>query len=264
MLVDLFTLSLALGALLLLRVPAPPPSQEGQQADKGGFGRQLLVGAKYIFQRPGLRAILFIFFLINLFATLTYFAVLSPMILARSGGNELALGTVQTVMGVGGIVGGLIISVWGGRLKRKARTFALFTMISFLFGDFLIAISRSTPGWAIAGFIAELTVPFIVSPYYALWQEIVPPDVQGRVFATREMVQVTSQPVGFLAGGLLADHLFEPALQAGGWLAGSAGLLVGAGPGAGMSAMFLCTSILGALTGLLGLLLPSIKRLEEG
>jgi hypothetical protein len=84
-------------------------------------------------------------------------------------------------------------------------------MLSFLFGDFLLAISRTTPGWAAAGFIADFTVPFILSPYFALWQETTPPDLQGRVFATRDMVQVMSQPFGYLAGGLLADHLFEPA-----------------------------------------------------
>jgi DHA3 family macrolide efflux protein-like MFS transporter len=262
MLVDLATMSLALLGLLFMRIPAPPVSQEGKGLHKEPFIRQMLFGFQYIFHRPGLCGLLFIFFLINLFATITYYAVLSPMILARTGGDELALGTVRTVMGIGGIAGGLVISIWGGP-KRKARAFALFTLLSFLFGDFLFAIGRSTVGWAFAGFIADFTIPFIVSPYFALWQEIVPADVQGRVFATREMAQVTSQPFGYLLGGLLADHLFEPALRVGGPLVGSVGLLVGTGPGAGMSAMFLFTSIFGALTGLLGLLSPAIRRLEE-
>jgi len=76
------------------------------------------------------------------------------------------------------------------------------------------------------------------------------------------MLQVLSQPIGFLAGGLLADHVFEPALQTGGALAGSLGWLVGTGAGSGMSAMFVFTSILGALTGLLALVHPAIRRLE--
>ena len=261
LLADLTSMALALAALFFLHIPQPPPSREGQGLGGQRFLRQMLFGFGYIFRRPGLRMLLFIFFLVNLFGTITYFAVLSPMILARSGGSELALSTVQAAMGVGGVAGGLLLSVWGGP-RRKTRGFALATMASFLFGDFLLAVSRSVPGWAMAGFIADFTIPFIVSPYFAFWQEVVPPDVQGRVFSTREMVQVTAQPFGYLAGGLLADHLFEPALQAGGWLAGSVGLLVGTGPGAGMSAMFLCTSLLGTLTGLLGLLAPSIRRLE--
>ncbi len=194
MLVDLSSLCLALGGLLVVSIPAPALSPEGAQAS-GNFWHELRYGVGYILRRPGLASLLFTFFLINLFGTQTYFAVLPPMILSRTGGDESALS--------------------------------------------------------------------IVSPYYALWKELVHPDVQGRVFATRETIQVFSQPTGFLSGGLLADRLFEPALQPGGWLTGSAGMLVGSGPGAGMSAMFLCTCLLGSLTGGLGLLLPAIRSLEE-
>jgi MFS transporter, DHA3 family, macrolide efflux protein len=261
MAVDLATLSLALFGLLLVRIPPAPVSSTGQQAG-GSWRKQLRFGSTYIWQRPGLRELLGTFFLINLFATLTYFAVLSPMILARSRGNEAALGLVRTVMGLGGILGGIIISLWGGT-HRKARLFLVSTALSFLVCDFLTAISRSTIGWSVAGFLSELTIPFIVAPYFALWQEHVPADVQGRVFATREAVQVLAQPAGYLLGGWLADVWFEPALASGGPLAGSLGLLVGNGPGAGMSAMFLFTSLLGGLTGLLGLLSPHMAALDR-
>jgi hypothetical protein len=155
----------------------------------------------------------------------------------------------------------VLICLWGGP-RRKARTYLLATAASFLACDFLTAVSRSTLGWSVAGFLSELSIPFIVSPYFALWQEIVPAEVQGRVFSTREMVQVSSQPIGYLLGGILADRLFEPAMGSGP-LAGILGGLLGTGPGTGMAAMFLCTSLLGGLTGLLGLLSPSIRRLEE-
>lgn len=258
---DLSTLSLALLGLLCIRIPAPPRSVEGRSA-AGGFSRQMRFGFQYIVRRPGLRHLLLTFFLVNLFGTVTYFAVLSPMILARTGGDEFGLGVVRTMMGVGGVVGGVLVSLWGRRARRKTRIYLLSTLLSFLICDFLTAISRSVTGWSIAGFLSELSIPFIVSPYFALWQEIVPLDVQGRVFSTREMIQVLSQPVGYLAGGLLADRLFEPAMQAGGALVGALGWLVGTGPGAGMAAMFLCTSLGGALTGLLGWLSPAIRRLD--
>jgi len=189
-------------------------------------------------------------------------AIHTPMILARTGGNEMGLGIVRTVMGLGGILGGLMISIWGVP-RRKSRVFLLSTGASFLICDLLNAISRTVPAWSIAGFLAELSIPFIVAPYYALWQESVPPDVQGRVFATREMLQVSSQPVGYLLGGVLADQLFEPALQGGTWVSAWLSPLVGSGPGAGMAAMFICTAILGGLTGFLGLASPAIRQLDE-
>jgi len=258
---DLLTMSLALGSLFLLRVPVPPRSAAGRQA-AGSFGHQLRFGFTYIFQRPGLRDILFIFFLINLFGTLTYFAVHSPMILARTGGDEVALGLVRSVMGAGAIAGGVLISVWGHRWRRT-RTYLLGTLLSFAICDFMTATSTSVPGWAVAGFLSELSIPFIVSPYFSLWQELVPPDVQGRVFATREMVQVLSQPVGYLLGGALADHVFEPALLAGSGPLSLLSAVVGTGPGAGMSAMFLFTALFGGLTGVLGLLSPAIRSLDS-
>jgi DHA3 family macrolide efflux protein-like MFS transporter len=260
MVADLASMGLAVSALLFVRIPAPPISAEGRFAQRI-LGQELRFGARYIIKRPGLRSLLFSFFLVNLFGTLTYFAVLAPMILARTGGDEIALGVVRTLMGLGGITGGVMISLWGGA-RRKTRTYLVSTLFSFLICDFLMAISRSTAGWSLAGFLAELSIPFIVSPYFALWQELVPPDVQGRVFSTREAVQVLSQPFGYLLGGLLADRLFEPAMQGGGILVTVAARLVGTGAGSGMSAMFLFTSLLGGLTGLLGLLSPAIRSLD--
>jgi len=258
---DLLTMSMALGSFLWIRIPSPPPSVEGQQA-RGNYWQEMRFGTRYILQRRGLLEILVVFFFINLFGTITYMAIHTPMILARTGGNEMGLGIVRTVMGLGGILGGLMISIWGVP-RRKSRVFLLSTGASFLICDLLNAISRTVPAWSIAGFLAELSIPFIVAPYYALWQESVPPDVQGRVFATREMLQVSSQPVGYLLGGVLADQLFEPALQGGTWVSAWLSPLVGSGPGAGMAAMFICTAILGGLTGFLGLASPAIRQLDE-
>ncbi len=260
MLADLTTLALAVGGLLLVRIPTPPPTVEGEQAT-GTFWHQMRFGGRYIWQHPGLRSLLATFFMVNLFGTLTYFAVLSPMILQRTGGDEVALGIVRTVMGIGGIVGGVLISLWGGA-QRKARLYLISTLLCFLICDFMTATSRTVWGWSVAGFLSELSIPFIVSPYFALWQELVPPDVQGRVFSMRGMVQVGAQPLGYLLGGLLADYVFEPALSSGGALASALGWLVGTGPGAGMAAMFLGTSLFGGLTGLLGLFSPAIRKLD--
>ncbi|HSL44903.1 MAG TPA: MFS transporter [Anaerolineales bacterium] len=259
--IDIFTMSIALLGLLMIRIPGAPVSAVGVES-RGSFWQEVRFGMAYIFRQAGLRNLTLSFFLVNLFATLTYFAVLSPMILARTGGDETALGIVRTAMGIGGITGGALL-VASKSPQRKARMYLLVTGLSFLICDAGMAVSRSVVGWSIAGFLAELTIPFLVSPYYALWQETVPPDVQGRVFSIREMIQIASQPIGFLLGGLMADRLFEPAMQSSGWFSMLFGGLVGTGPGAGMASMFLLTSVCGSLLGFLGLLLPSIRRLDE-
>jgi len=261
MMADLATMAAAVGTLLFIRIPSPPPSPEGVSI-RGNLGQEIRFGFHYIFRDIGLTTLLLNFFLVNLFGTLTYFAVYTPMILARTGGDPIALGVVRTVMGVGGVVGGLIITLWGGP-RKKIKGYLLGTGLSFLICDFLTAVSRNPLSWSISGFLSELSIPFMVSPYYALWQVIVPPDVQGKVFSVREMVQVSSQPIGYLIGGLLADLVFEPAMQPGGMFTGIFGWLVGTGAGAGMSAMFLFTSVLGSLIGFGGLLVPALRKLAR-
>jgi MFS transporter, DHA3 family, macrolide efflux protein len=257
MIIDLTTLIFGLTSLLFVHLSTPAQSEEGKLA-KGDFWHEIRFGFRYIFSRPGLKGILLIFAGINLAAGLTYMSILSPMILTRSNGNQMTLGIVQTIMGIGGISGGLILALWKSP-RKKARLYVWSTMLSFMICDFCTAASKSIWGWSISGFFSELTIPFMVSPYYSLWQEQVPPDVQGRVFATREMVQMIPTPIGFICGGLLADHLFDPLFQQPNTLS----WLVGSGPGAGMSAMFLMTGLMGTLTGLLGILSPAIRKLDD-
>jgi len=106
-------------------------------------------------------------------------------------------------------------------------------------------------------------IPFIISCFEAIWQSSVPPDIQGRVFAAKNMIQIASMPPGYLASGFLADYVFEPAMASGGSLAGTFGWLVGTGPGAGMALMFACTCVLGTLTGLFGFLVPAVRNVEN-
>jgi hypothetical protein len=198
---------------------------------------------------------------INLFATLTYFSVLPALILARTGNDELALATVQSALGIGGVVGGLLISLWGGP-KRRIHGILAGAAISFLLGDFLFAVGRSVPVWSAAAFLAALFIPFITSANQTIWQNKVAPDVQGRVFSVKGMLQLMSMPLGYLLAGPLADHLFEPAMASGGSWTGLFGWLVGTGPGAGIALMFFCTSILGMTMSLSGYLFPAVRNIE--
>lgn len=255
--IDLLTLLPGLLAVLLIDLPIPERSTDGQQA-KGNFWHEFRYGFGYIFSRPGLRIITIVFMGVNLFAGLTYMSIISPMILTHTGGDKIALGTVQTVMGVGGILGGLILTFWHSP-KKKVALFAWTTALSFLVCDTLMALSRTVWSWSLSGFLAEVTIPFMVSPFYSIWQERVPTDVQGRVFSVREMLLSLPSPIGYLLGGLLADNVFEPFFAQPNPLSG----LLGWGPGVGMSAMFLASAVLGSLIGWLGVFHPEARKLDE-
>ena len=115
----------------------------------------------------------------NLFAALTYFAILPAMVLARSGQDRMALASVEAALGAGGLVGGLCVSIWGGP-KRRIHGILAAAAASFLLGDLLFAVGRSVAVWVMAGFIAEFFLPIIMASDRAIWQAKVVPQVQGR------------------------------------------------------------------------------------
>jgi MFS transporter, DHA3 family, macrolide efflux protein len=262
MLIDVATFLFAMVTLFIVRIPRPAASAEGKTTHGEPFLRQMSFGFRYIFRRPGLLWLIFVFICINFVAALTWFALLAPMILGRTGGDELALASVQTALGVGGVLGGLAMSVWGGP-KRRIHGVLAGTVISFLLGDFVLGAGHSLPVWAAGAFLGSLFIPLIVGSDEAIWQMKVAPDVQGRVFAVRSTIRTAVMPLGFLVAGPLADQVFGPALMPGGSLADTFGWLVGTGPGSGIGLMFVCTSVLGITIGLTGYLFPWVRNVER-
>jgi MFS transporter, DHA3 family, macrolide efflux protein len=260
MMVDIATFGVAMLTLLLVRIPASHAAQPEEKHES--LWQQAGFGFRFIFARKGLMGLMLIFMGIELFATLTYFAVLPALILKRTGGDEAALGLVQAMLGVGGVVGGLLVSVWG-LPRRKIHAVLGYCGLSFLLGDLLFATGRSLPAWIIAASVAAVFIPFIVSADRTIWQSKVPPAVQGRVFSAASMFRWGTKPLGYLLAGPLADRLLEPAMQPDGALAPLFGWLVGTGPGAGIGLMFVGTAVLGALMSFSGYLFRSIRCVED-
>lgn len=261
MILDVLTFLVAILALSLVRIPRPGPPTD-PALSTGKIADQLSIGFRYIFARPGLLGLMLIMAGMNLFAALTYFSILPAMVLARTGGDEIALASVQGALGLGGLIGGVVVSAWGGP-RRKIHAILAGAACSFLLGDFLLGVARNLTMWTVAAFLASMFIPFVVGAQQAIWQAKVDPGIQGRVFSARSMLQAATFPLGFLISGPLADKLFEPALAAGGALSESLGWLVGTGPGAGIGMMFVCTSILGTIMALAGYLFPAVRHVES-
>lgn len=257
--IDVFTFLIAIGALLIVYVPQPVVTQEGQKS-RGSFWKESVYGFRYILERPSLLALLLVFFFVNLLAPFA-FTLLSPMLLARTGNDATALGIVQSAIGVGGLVGGMVLSIWGG---PKRRIHGILTgLILVTLGVLLIGLGRSPLIWALAAFFTIFFVPIINGSSQAIWQTKVAPDVQGRVFAARGMIAQIGAPVAMLLAGPLADRVFEPAMMSGGSGAPLFGWLVGTGPGAGMSLMFVIAGALGMFVGLGGYAIPIVRNVED-
>jgi predicted MFS family arabinose efflux permease len=258
--IDILTFLIAMVTLMLVKIPRPP-KQETTGESKNTW-QEIRYGLAFIWQRPGLKGLLAIYSGINFFAALTYFAILPTLVLTRNNGDELALAAVQGALGVGGVVGSLVLSIWGGP-RRQIHAVLAGAAVSFWTGDMLFAIGRSVPVYVVGAFSAAFFVPFIIAANRAIWQAKVPPDVQGRVFSVQSMIQTASMPLGYLLAGPLADRIMEPAMAAGGNLVPWFGWLVGQGPGAGMALMFVGTAVFGTTISIVGYLFRPIRQVES-
>jgi DHA3 family macrolide efflux protein-like MFS transporter len=257
---DLVSAAVAVGALLVVHVPQPLRTEAGR-AGKGSFLKEAVYGFRYIFARPSLLGLQTVFLVGNFFVGMAY-AVLAPMILGRTGNDRLIFGSVQSAGAVGGVMGGLVMSAWGGP-KRRVHGVLLGWFCSGLLGQTVLGLGRALPFWVAGSFLGTFFAPILDGSNQAIWQAKVAPDVQGRVFTARQFIAWLVLPLSQLLAGPLADRVLEPAMVKGGRLAPVFSWLVGTGTGAGIALLFVVSGLLAALVGLGGYLFPVLRNAED-
>jgi len=260
LIIDVITFFLAIGALLVVHIPQPRQTAEGKAA-QGSIFKEAVFGFRYIFARPSLLGLQLIFFVGNLFSGIGMMT-LAPMILARTDQNSVIFGMVQTAGAIGAVVGGILMSAWGG-FRRRVHGVLAGWIYAGLMGS-IIGLKFGLPVW-LAG--AVLGTPFvgalINASNQAIWQSKVAPDLQGRVFSARRLIAWFTQPIAPIIGGVLADFVLEPAMRSEGMLPQTFGWLVGTGPGAGMGLLIVCCGLAAALVGVAGYFVPAIRHAED-
>jgi hypothetical protein len=163
--------------------------------------------------------------------------------------------------GVGFVAGSIVMSMWGGPRRRIYGVLG-FT-VPFGLGIALAGLYPSVLLIVAAMLLVTFTAPLIFGSSQALWQAKVPPHLQGRVFALRDMVVRSALPLAYVVSGPLADRLFEPLMSAQGALAGSAGRVLGVGHGRGVALMFVIFGTLTMAAALVALLSPRVRHVGE-
>ncbi len=260
LLIDLATFAFAIGALLLVHIPQPKITAEGIKA-RGNILKESVFGFSYIWRRPSLLALQIVFLTGNFFVGIPG-AVEAAMILANTSSNEKALAYVNSAAAIGGVIGGLVMSAWGGPKKRvHGVLFGWF--IASLLGTVLMGFGRSIPFWAISGFLGMFFVPIINGSNQAIWQAKVPPDLQGRVFSIRRLIAWFVTPMAMLIAGPLSDKVLEPAMQdPASFLASTFGSIMGTGPGRGMALLFVIGGAIAALVGITGYVFRALRDVD--
>ncbi|MCU0480518.1 MAG: MFS transporter [Anaerolineae bacterium] len=260
LLFDIISFVFAVSMLFLVHIPQPVHTEAGKTG-KGSLLKESVYGFKYIWARPSLLGLQMMFFMANLFGTMAMILV-APMVLARTDSNEQLLGLVQSAGAVGGVIGGLIISIWGGP-KQKVLGVLLSMFGNSILGSALMGISQHLILWMIAGFSVSFFISIMNASNQAIWQAKVAPDVQGRVFATRRLIAQITAPVAMLMAGPLADNFFAPNMMPNGAWSGALGGIFGVGAGAGIGLLIFLSGMIGAGAALSGFAFPFIRNAER-
>lgn len=255
--IDVTTFLVALATLLVVRIPRPPKSTETEEAS-GGLKQELTYGLSYIFRHPGLLGMLAVIgwfsFMLAIIGPL-----ITPMILEFT--SAAMLGLLTSVGGVGMLVGGMLMSSWGGPARRVHGVLGFLAVAGIAL--MLHGLRPSSLLIGVCAFFFFATLPFIFACNDIIWQTKVPAGVLGKVLAARQMLTRATVPLGYILAGPLADHVFEPLLAPGGTLAASVGALIGTGPGRGIAFMFLLGGASVILVAGAGYLYPRLRGLED-
>ncbi|MBZ4329247.1 MFS transporter [Corallococcus sp. AS-1-12] len=251
--IDLVTALFGLSTLARLRVP--PRLFAGAEAPRQGLLREAAEGWVYLRQRTGLFGVLLVWAALSFIVELVTLGV-SPLVLSFA--SPVALGSTLAAGGAGILTGALLMSAWGGPRRLVDGLLGA----AFVGGLAISAIGlwRSVP-WIAGGlFVSGLCLSWLSTCVQALWARCVAPGVRGRVYSVRAVIQGLCVPVCALLAGPLSEGVLQGLWLGGG--PGGLGRLLGAGPGRGLSLLFVLGGVCAMAVAVTALLHPRVRAVE--
>jgi MFS transporter, DHA3 family, macrolide efflux protein len=203
LLIDVSTAFLAVIPLLFFTIPQPVRNGSKPLAQIS-LWQDLAEGWKYVTGWPALMAIIFLAMLIN-FLINPAFSLLPLVVTEHFRLGAYELGLINSVMGIGTIMGGLALSAWGGFKNRILTSLVALTISGAAVLTIGLAPSHlfivAVAGMAIFGFLN----PMINGPLFAILQAKVEPEIQGRVLSLLSAGAGLASPLGLAIAGPVSD-----------------------------------------------------------
>jgi DHA3 family macrolide efflux protein-like MFS transporter len=232
--IDIGTAILAVGPLFIFQIPQPPDS--GPRAQRSIL-TELHEGARFMRRWTGVLMIVVIAMIINLLSN-PAFSLLPLLVTEHFKGQALDLSVMQSAFGIGMILGGVLLGVWGGSTQRVKT--ALSALVAS--GVAILVLGLAPPSAfliAVGAFFAFGFVNSIANAsFLAALQTIVPSSMQGRIFTLLNSGVMSMSPLGLAVAGPIADVL-------------------------SIQFWFLIAGAAMTTLGLASLFIPTIRRLEE-
>lgn len=202
MAIDVVTALIAIALVFTIVIPQPPANTSVEE--RLSILADLRTGLLYIWSWPGLFLALCLSSLLN-FLLSPAFSLLPILVTEHFNGDALQFATLNTMLGLGYIGGGLLLGVWGG-FERRIYT-AIVGLAGMSVGTLLIAVAPADGYWLAVAGIAWFGIlnPIANGPVMAIMQAVVAPEMQGRFFTVLGTMSQGMAPIGLLIAGPVAD-----------------------------------------------------------
>jgi len=172
------------------------------------------------------------------FTIIPAFSLLPLMVKNYFGGSAIHLSWVESAMGAGMILGGVLLSLWGG-FSRKILT-SMIGLMGMGVGTLILALApASSISFAVgAALLVGFMTPMTMGPFFAIIQSTVEPDMQARIFSLLTSIGTGIVPIGLMIAGPIADR-------------------------AGIQSWFLLGGVLCIFMAVAGLFVPAVMNIEK-
>ncbi len=204
--IDVATAVLAIVPLLFIHIPQPEVGKTAVVQESTSMWADLRAGLRYVRTVRGVLVVMGIAMIANL---LIYPAVaLQPLLVTdHFGGGAAQVAWLEAAFGGGVVAGGILLTVWGG-FRRKMVTAGL-ALILFGVGFGLVGIAPANLFKLAVGsmLFAGMMNSVMTGAFFAVLQQVVPAEMQGRVFTLLQSGGGVMIPLGLAIAGPLAEFL---------------------------------------------------------
>jgi DHA3 family macrolide efflux protein-like MFS transporter len=238
MAIDVITAAFSIAPVLFISIPQPRRTSVATDAEgKATLWADVRQGFRYVWSWPGLLAVAGLAMVLN-FLISPAMSLMPILVTSHFDGEAFQLGWMNSAWGIGLVLGGVILGVWGGFRRRIVNV--LMGIVGLGVGILLVGLTPATafPLALVGLFFGAVMNSMCNGSAHALLQQVVTPEMQGRVFMLVMSLCNAATPLGMAIGGPVADAVGVRTLYV---VGGVTQILLGAG----------------------GFLVPAIMHLED-
>jgi DHA3 family macrolide efflux protein-like MFS transporter len=239
MAIDVATAAFAIVPLFFVYIPQPQRASTATVAagSKATLWTDVREGLRYVRGWPGLLAVAGLAMALNFLVT-PAMSLMPILVTDHFSGEALQLGWMNSAWGVGLVLGGVILGAWGGFRQRIVTV--LTGIVGLGLGLLLVGLTPATafPLALVGLFFGAAMNSMCNGSAHALLQQVVAPEMQGRVFTLVVSLCNAATPLGMAIAGPVADAV-------------------------GVRTLYLVGGAVQIMLGVGGFFVPAIMRLED-